>query len=454
MDSERTSLTWGQAAMVEMFHHRGLDPVHWPLSIVFDEDACTDEAGVLAALQGLADRHDVLTAVFEDVGDTFDHADPDTFPRQIVHRGADVRPLTIEVNSVDAPLTGEGVLGLTQSEFVRRRQAFMPLLINRGGRWSGGAVVSHLAVDGSGLELLHDEFRELLAGRTPRPRAAQITEVLKAERSLEFAQAEKENLAVVQRMLGEAAGTNLRKDPTDAATFGVVESAEHARSLARLHSALRVSKPGISLVVYAILLSVELSTRQVVVRSQHRRPSPVPGAVSVVANSPFAFTSVTIDPHLTFRDLVVREYAKLVEGYRASLFSPYGYERVKRAVAAERGIEEINGVPEFNYLLKAGPRRARAKVIAASRVERSWYEVVDGIQPNSRGNLSIFEETDHDVLQLFGTAWRESSDSFEVIRTFNRFCAVAATDVDQRVGDILDRARHAYRRHPVSPSLP
>ncbi|MEV4949703.1 hypothetical protein [Streptomyces sp. NPDC053755] len=455
MDSKRTGLTWGQAAMVEMFHHRGLDPAHWPLSIVFDEqEAHTDRDGVLAALRALADRHDVLTSVFESADDTLDHADPDTFPRQIVRPGEDVRPLTIEVDSTDAPLTSEGVLGLTQSEFVRRGQAFVPLLINRGGRWLGGAVVSHLAVDGSGLELLRDEYRAFLTGSAPRGRAARIAEVLDAERSPAFAQAEKENLAIVQRILAEAPEANLRKDPTEAATFGVVESSGHARTLGRLRSLLRVSKPGISLIVYAILLGADLSTRRVVIRSQHRRPSPVPGTVSVVANSPFAFSSVSVDPDLSFRDLVAREYAAVVEGYRASLFSPYGYEQVKRVVARERDLEELDGLPEFNYLLKGGPARVRDGVLAASSVERSWCEIVDGVQPYSRGNLSIFEEADHDVLQLFGTRWRESTDAFEVVRTFNRFCAVAATDVDQRVGDILDRAKDLYRSRPIAAALP
>ncbi|MGY1580931.1 hypothetical protein [Streptomyces sp. MN13] len=455
MSSERISLTWGQAAMVEMFHRRGLDPVHWPLSAVFDEqERHTDRDSVLAAMQGLADRHDVLTGVFEPVGDGLDLADPATFPRQTLSPSAPVRPLTIEVDSTDAPLTSEGVLALTQSEFVRRGQAFLPLLINRGGRWMGGAVVSHVAVDGQGLEMLREEYRALLEGGKPAPRGARVAEILEAERSPEYARLEKENLAVVQGLLEGAAEANLRKDPsTEPATFGVVESSGHARTLGDLSARLRVTKPGISLVVYAILLSAELASRQVVIRSQTRRQPPVPDAVSVVANSPFAFSSVSVDLDLSFRDLVVREFGSVMEGYRASAFSPYGYERVKRLVALERGLEELDGLPEFNYLPKGGRPRARAAAVADSRVERSWVEIVDGVQPYSRGNLSIFEETDHDVLQLFGTRWRQSADSFEVVRLFNRFCTVAATDVDRRVGDILERARTEYRTHPVSAAL-
>ncbi|MEW2403456.1 hypothetical protein [Streptomyces sp. NPDC046862] len=453
MSSERTGLTWGQAAMVEMFHRRGLDPVEWPLCVVFDEqEGHTDRDSVLAALTGLVARHDVLTALFDDAADTLDLADPRTFPQQVVRRPSDVRPLTIDMDWSEARLTREQLMALTHSEFVRRRRAFMPVLINRGGKWMAGALVSHIAVDGRGVEQLRDEYRVLLDGKTPRLRAAKITDVLEVESSPDHTQAEKENLTIVQRLLSGAADANLRKDPsTDPATFGVVESAGHARTLAELSTRLRVTKPGISLIVYAIVLSVELAARDVVVRSQFRRQSPVQDATSVVANTPFAFSSVSIDMGMSFRALVQREFGAIVEGYRASVFSPYGYERVKHVVARERGMEELDGIPEFNYLPRADRPRTRAARVAAGTVERSWVEIVDNVQPYSRGNLSIFEEDDHDALQLFGTRWRESTDSFEVVRTFNRFCAVAATDVDRRVGEIFERAKSAYRTHPIAP---
>ncbi|QOW02036.1 condensation domain-containing protein [Rhodococcus pyridinivorans] len=459
MSNEGLSLTWGQAAMIEMFHRRGLDPSGFPLSVVFDEhNGHTDRDGVLGALHGLATRHDVLTAVFEDADDTLDLTDSRTFPRQLLSGETQVSPFTIEVASTDAPLTSEQVRELARSEFKRRGRAFMPILINRGGSWQGGIVVSHVAVDGTGLEMLRDEYHVILEGGVPGLRAARVDDVLKVECSPEYAQVEQENLAIVHGLLQRAEDANLNKGRAaefraDPATFAVVDSAKHAQTLAELSAMLRVTKSGISLIVYAILLSAELSARQVVVRSQFHRQPPARDAVSAIANAPFAFSSVAIDPDLSFADLVRREFGSVVEGYRASLFSPYGYERVKRMVALDRGMEELNGIPEFMYLPKAGRPRERARKVAASKVERTLFEVVPGFQPYSRGNLSIFEESDHDSLKLFGHRWREFSDSLEVVRTFHRFCAIAATNVDLKVGEILGRARTASDNNTVSLAL-
>jgi|GEM_PF-7043616 len=449
MTEQTLPLTWGQAAMVQMFHRRGLDPAHWPLSAVFmqPEEAVSREEA-LAALNALVARHDVLTARFDAVPGTIDLADAASYPRQHLRTGTVIPPLTLSLGSTDAELDGEQLLALVRGEFLRRGDAFLPVLLDRGGRWGAGAVVSHVAVDGQGLDLLDREWGVLVRGEQPRQPGMSVQEIVEIEAGDDLRDIEQRDLQLLGEALRAADTLNLRQDPPKGpAVYGVVESAAHGRAMAQLQQKLRIPRPGIALIVFAILLSADLGQPHVLVRSMFRRSSRRPRTVSAVASSPFALVRVEVDKAMSVHDLVHREYRSTLGAYGHAECSPWGTERVNREVAAERGLAALDGLPEFNYLT-AG---RRARDLDSATVERSWVEFVAGVRPFSRGNLSIFEHADHDSVELFGNRWRSAGDSFTMVHRFDRFCAIAANDSTRTVADVLERAEEAVRITPVRP---
>lgn len=451
MTEQTLPLTWGQAAMVQMFHRRGLNPAHWPLSAVFVQpDEAVSRQGALAALNGLVARHDVLTARLDPVPDTIDLADAASYPQQHLRPGIVIPPLTLSLGSPDAEVSSEQLLALTRGEFLRRGNAFLPVLLDLGDRWGAGAVVSHIAVDGQGLDMLDREWNVLVRGEQPRHPGISVREIVAIEAGDALRSVEQHDLQLLGDALRAADTPNLRQDPPEGpAVYGVVESAAHGRAMAQLQRELRIPRPGIALIVFAILLSADLGSSHVLVRSMLRRSSRRSDTVSPVASSPFALVRVEVNMAMSVHDLVHREYLSTLAAYGHAECSPWGAERLNREVAAERGLTALDGLPEFNYLT-AG---RRARDLGSASVERSWVEFVDGVRPFSRGNLSIFEHTDHDSVELFGNRWRTAGDSFMMVRRFDRFCAIAANDPTRTVGDVLARAEEAVRTAPVNPAV-
>lgn len=446
MSDEKMGLTWGQLGSYNWAVRSGGNALDWPLSVVFPLDEyyeSPDEA--LRDLQALSDRHDTLRARLEvDDMASVAHIDAESLPSQTVRGvGSLISPVIIDRTADEVPIANSLLLDLVREEFVRRGDCLLPILIAYRDGWAPAALVSHTLTDGRGVQILIEDLESIRLGTGAR-RAVELREVLELEASPSHLALAADCLRYVAERLEEALPRNLSIGiPREIPVAAEIKSSRFSAEMERLSTVLRTSRPMIAGTVFAILLSFELQSEQVLLRSMLRQDSPFRASCSVAADTALAYIAVRVNPELSFRELVSRERRSFLNGYRRARYSPIALQELLYRTAERRGLFRVNGIPVLNYLSwtnksssSAGPEaRFRRKVSA-----RVAHEVdLGGL--DTLGGFEVSEMDGVDSIRMFGCHWQTFEDSLDVLQTIESFVHLASTDPERPVKDLFAAAK-------------